>query len=74
MDIRYKGELMGQKEIEIIIPADGNPPSIESLGFVGTECSKNIKAVLDGLKAKDVSKKRTADWYKKKKVQIRQSI
>jgi len=65
---------MSQKEIEIIIPADGTPPSIEALGFAGTECSKDIKTVLEGLKAKDISKKRTADWYKKNKVQVRQSI
>ena len=65
---------MVQKEIEIIIPADGSPPSIEALGFVGAECSKDIKTVLDGLGAKDVSKKRTADWYKKNKIQVRQSL
>ena len=65
---------MAQKEIEIIIPADGTPPSVEALGYEGNDCSKDIKQVLDGLKAKDVSKKKTADYYKKKKIHINQQI
>jgi len=65
---------LGQKEIEIIIPADGSPPSVEALGYEGNDCSKDIKQVLDGLKAKDVSKKKTADYYKKKKIHINQQI
>ena len=65
---------MGQKEIEIIIPSDGSPPSVEALGYEGSDCSKDIKQVLNGLKAKDVSKKQTADFYKKKKVTINQHI
>ena len=65
---------MSNKEIEIIIPADGSAPSIEALGYEGKECSKDIKAILDGLGAKDKRKKKTSDWYKKKKIKVQQYL
>ena len=67
-------EVKEKKEIEIIIPADGSPPSVEALGYEGNDCTKDVKQVLDGLKAKDISKKKTSDYYKKKKIQINQKI
>lgn len=62
------------KEIEIIIPADGSLPSLEALNYDGKECTKDIENFIKSLGAKDVTKKRTADWYKKQKVRINQQI
>jgi len=65
---------MPSKEFEIIIPADGSSPDITALGFEGQQCSKDIEAILKGISAKTITSKRTADWYKKQKVQVNQRI
>jgi len=60
------------KEIEIIIPADGTPPSLEAINYDGKECTKDVENFIKQLGAKTLNKKQTADYFKKQKVQIKQ--
>jgi hypothetical protein len=53
------------KEIEIIIPADGSDIKVDLKGYEGVGCSSEIEELLKELDGKSVLSNRKPEYYKK---------